>query len=116
MHYFAFIAVVPGSERTLLKPGEVASMLAVSRTWVYEAAQRGRIPAIRVGGPDGPLRFVAEDLERWLAEARGKWLPGQSATATEMTPRHGQAPDVARAIASSVAIAPAARIRRSRWP
>jgi excisionase family DNA binding protein len=49
----------------LLKPTEVADRLAFSRAWVYDAAKGGRIPAIRVGGEDGPLRFVAEDLDRW---------------------------------------------------
>ena len=44
--------------------------LAVSRTWVYESAKSGRIPSIRIGGPDGPLRFIPEDLDRWLQEAR----------------------------------------------
>jgi excisionase family DNA binding protein len=47
----------------LLKPTEVAKRLAVSRTWVYDAAKAGRIPAVRIGGDDGPLRFVAEDVD-----------------------------------------------------
>ena len=66
----------------LLKPTEVAERLAVSRTWVYDAAKVGRIPAVRIGGDDGPLRFVAEDLERWLDEARRDWLPGRSTGTT----------------------------------
>ncbi|MBV9418107.1 MAG: helix-turn-helix domain-containing protein [Solirubrobacterales bacterium] len=41
-----------------LKPNDVARQLAVSRAWVYEAARTGRIPSVRIGGPDGPLRFV----------------------------------------------------------
>lgn len=60
----------------LLKPNDVARRLAVSRAWVYDAAKLGRIPSVRIGGPDGPLRFVPEDIERWLAEARAGWLPG----------------------------------------
>jgi excisionase family DNA binding protein len=59
----------------LLRPNDVARLLSVSRAWVYEAARTGRIPSFRLGGEDGPLRFVAEDIERWLAEARGGWLP-----------------------------------------
>jgi excisionase family DNA binding protein len=58
----------------LLRPNDVARLLSVSRAWVYEAARTGRIPSFRLGGEDGPLRFVAEDIERWLAEARGGWL------------------------------------------
>jgi excisionase family DNA binding protein len=60
----------------LLKPNDLAARLAVSRAWVYEAAKLGRIPSVRIGGPDGPLRFLSEDIERWLAEARAGWLPG----------------------------------------
>jgi excisionase family DNA binding protein len=46
----------------LLRPGEVAVMLGVSRSWLYEAAKDGRVPCVRLGGPDGPLRFVARPL------------------------------------------------------
>jgi excisionase family DNA binding protein len=60
----------------LLKPNDVARRLAVSRAWVYDAAKSGRIPSVRIGGPGGPLRFVPEDIERWLAEARAGSLPG----------------------------------------
>ena len=59
----------------LLKPNDVAQKLAVSRAWVYEAARTGRIPSVRIGGEDGPLRFVPEDIDAWLAEARASWLP-----------------------------------------
>lgn len=58
----------------LLKPNDVAKRLAVSRAWVYEAARTGRIPSVRIGGEDGPLRFIPEDLDEWLAEARASWL------------------------------------------
>ena len=66
----------------LLKPGSVADMLGVSRSWVYAAAADGRIPSLRLGGPEGPLRFVAADIEEWLAAARAAWRPGQSTTET----------------------------------
>lgn len=62
----------------LLRPWDVARRLGVSRTWLYQAAKDGRIPAVRVGGPTGPLRFVEEDLDRWLAQARAAWRPGTS--------------------------------------
>lgn len=65
-------------EEELLKPVDVCRLLAVSRTWVYAAAAEGRIPAIRLGGPEGPLRFVRADVERWLQEARAEWTPGRS--------------------------------------
>ena len=66
----------------LLKPAEVAVRLGVSRTWLYDATKAGRIPSIRIGGADGPLRFVAEDIEQWLEEARSAWLTGRSPVAT----------------------------------
>jgi excisionase family DNA binding protein len=61
----------------LLKPADVAAKLGVSRTWLYDAAREGRVPSVRIGGRDGPLRFVPEDLQQWLDEARAQWTPGQ---------------------------------------
>jgi excisionase family DNA binding protein len=66
----------------LLKPTEVARMLGVSRTWLYDAAKDGRIPSVRLGGPDGPVRFVEEDIEQWLDRARRAWRPGESGAQT----------------------------------
>ncbi len=66
---------------TLLRPNDVARLFAVSRAWVYEAARTGRIPSVRLGSDDGPLRFVASDLEQWLAEARASWRPGRASRA-----------------------------------
>jgi excisionase family DNA binding protein len=69
-------------ETELLKPSEIASFLGVSRSWVYAAAKAGRIPCVRLGGRDGPLRFVPRDVERWLENARRTWLPGDSLART----------------------------------
>jgi excisionase family DNA binding protein len=66
----------------LLRPTEVARLLGVSRTWLYDAAKTGRVPSLRIGGPNGPLRFVPADLERWLDQARAAWRPGDSSAAT----------------------------------
>lgn len=66
----------------LIRPADLARDLCVSRTWVYEAASTGRIPSIRIGGEDGPLRFVPEDVERWLEEARSAWRPGRRSAPT----------------------------------
>ena len=63
---------------TLLKPTDVAAQLGVSRSWLYEAAKSGRIPSIRIGREDGPLRFVPEDIQNWLDDARANWTPGRS--------------------------------------
>jgi len=45
-------------------------MLGVSRSWLYEAAKCGRIPCIRLGDNEGPLRFRLEELEAWVARSR----------------------------------------------
>jgi excisionase family DNA binding protein len=66
----------------LLRPMEVAQMLGVSRSWLYGAAKDGRIPCVRLGGPDGPLRFVERDLLEWLERARASWRPGESSATT----------------------------------
>ena len=63
----------------LLKPSEVAVRLGVSRSWVYAAAADGRLPSIRLGGTDGPLRFVPEDLDAWIETARGAGEPATPA-------------------------------------
>jgi excisionase family DNA binding protein len=62
----------------LMRPGEVAGMLGVSRSWLYEAAKDGRIPCVRLGGPDGPVRFIRSELVDWLEHARAGWRPGDS--------------------------------------
>jgi excisionase family DNA binding protein len=62
----------------LLRPHEVCQMLGVSRSWLYQAAADGRIPHVRLGSSDGPIRFVATDIEQWLENARRQWRPGRS--------------------------------------
>ncbi len=61
----------------LLRPADISRRLSVSRSWVYDAAADGRLPSIRLGGADGPLRFVAEDVDAWLDEQRRTWTPGR---------------------------------------
>ena len=71
-----------GTMLPLMKPSDLARELGVSRAWVYEGAKAGRIPSVRIGGQAGPLRFIPEDIEEWLAEARGAWRPGRSSVPT----------------------------------
>ena len=88
----------------LLRPNDIARMLGVSRAWVYDAARTGRIPSVRLGGQDGPLRFVAEDIEGWLAETRARWLPGRDGRGSDGAPneRREQAADHAGGAAAQV--------------
>jgi excisionase family DNA binding protein len=58
----------------LIRPAVLAASLGVSRTWLYEAAKNGRIPSIRIGGEEGPLRFVPADIAQWIDEARAQWV------------------------------------------
>ena len=63
------------SDTYLLKPAEVVQLLGVSRSWLYEASKSGRIPCIRLGGADGPVRFEARELQEWLEQSRATVKP-----------------------------------------
>jgi excisionase family DNA binding protein len=49
----------------LLRPEEAARLLAVKRSWIYEAVRAGRLPCLRVGRH---IRFTLGMLEGWLGE------------------------------------------------
>ena len=66
----------------LLRPSDLMQRLGVSRSWLYQAAKDGRIPSVRLGGPDGPLRFDPDDIAAWLERAREGWEPRDTAAAT----------------------------------
>ena len=70
------------SRAELLKPADVCAQLKVSRAWLYRAAADGRIPSLRLGGPDGPVRFEPQEIAAWLKSSRAAWRPGDSSTAT----------------------------------
>jgi excisionase family DNA binding protein len=79
-------------DQDLLKPSDLAHRLGVSRSWLYDAAKAGRIPSIRIGGEDGPLRFVPEDVDRWIDEARAAAPPGKPTVGTSNTPARPKRP------------------------
>ena len=54
----------------LLKPTQIAERWGVSRSWVYRAAEEGRIPHLRLGGARGPLRFSPSAISRFEEQAR----------------------------------------------
>jgi excisionase family DNA binding protein len=69
----------------LMKPAEVAQLLGMSLSWVKSAAADGRLPCIRIPGPEGStaaLRFDRDELETWIARARSAWRPGDSTATT----------------------------------
>jgi excisionase family DNA binding protein len=47
----------------LLRPDQVASLLSVKTSWVYEAVRAGTLPCIRIGRH---IRFTHAMLEEWL--------------------------------------------------
>src|SRR4051794_22227578 len=62
----------PTSEaHRLWDPADVASFLRVSRSWVYQKAEAGLLPVIRMPG-SALLRF---DPDTMRAYARGEWQP-----------------------------------------
>jgi len=49
----------------LLKPAETAAWLRISKTYLYEMARAGRIPAVRVGYA---WRFDADQVKAWMQQ------------------------------------------------
>lgn len=51
----------------LLRPDQVAVLLSVRRSWVYDAVKNGKLPCLRVGRH---IRFTRPMIEAWLADQR----------------------------------------------
>lgn len=49
---------------------EVADMLALPKSTVYELARRGEMPCARLGRT---VRFLRDDIEQRLRGGRGSW-------------------------------------------
>lgn len=90
---------------TLLRPCDVVKMLGVSRSWLYDAARSGRIPCVRLGGDDGPVRFRPDEVEAWLEASR--LVPAVTATRRSMA-ADGQHPTQRRRSAYPGRAVPAA--------
>ncbi|WP_287154766.1 helix-turn-helix domain-containing protein [Candidatus Solincola tengchongensis] len=54
---------------TVLTANEVARLLRLAPSTVYEMARRGDLPSVRIG--NRVVRFVAEDIERLIKECVG---------------------------------------------
>ena len=61
------VVTEPTLSEPLLTPAEAAALLAVRRSWVYDATRHGELPCVRVGRH---LRFLRSDLERWVSARR----------------------------------------------
>jgi excisionase family DNA binding protein len=70
-------AIGDGGERlisgSLLSAGEVAEMLGVPVSWVYEQSRRGRIPTVTLGRY---RRYRRGSIEAWLEELEGASTAG----------------------------------------
>src|SRR3954454_16574888 len=76
-------------DTSLLTPSEVALRLGVSRSWLYAAAKQGRVPCVRLGGDDGPVRFLESELAAWLLRSRPERSPGgRSSDNTSRAPKN----------------------------
>jgi predicted DNA-binding transcriptional regulator AlpA len=62
----------------LVTASVVARWLGVSQSWVYMKADAGVLPHRRLGGDDGPVRFVPMEIRDWLEHQRRGWLPGRN--------------------------------------
>ena len=55
----------PNDNARLLTADDVAELLGVPKTWVYEASRRGRIPTVTLGRY---RRYRRDAIEHWLRE------------------------------------------------
>lgn len=58
---------IPAKPEPLVTVAEVARLLGVPRSFVYEKAAKGQIPCYRAGRY---LRFRVSEIERWLRTSR----------------------------------------------
>ena len=65
------IATTHPPNTSLLTAAEVADLLGVPASWVYEQARRGRIPTVPLGRY---RRFRRAAVEAWIAELERRTL------------------------------------------
>lgn len=59
----------PNKSEPFITVAEIARLLGVPRSFIYERTARGDIPCYRVGRL---LRFRVSEVERWLTESASK--------------------------------------------
>ena len=60
----------------LLDADQVAEMLGVPKSWVYEQSRKGLIPTVELGRY---RRFRREAIEEWIAERENGGANGEAA-------------------------------------
>jgi excisionase family DNA binding protein len=63
------------SNGSLMTAAEVADLLGVPPSWVYEQSRRGRIPTVTLGRY---RRYRREAIETWLEELEGHTPDGRA--------------------------------------
>ena len=58
-----------GMSGPLLTAAEVADLLGVPKSWVYEQSRKGSIPTVTLGRY---RRYRAEAISRWIEELEGE--------------------------------------------
>lgn len=61
-----------GSGQALYNPAELAALLQISQSAVYDFARRGILPSVRIGRA---VRFRPDAIDRWLAERETEGQP-----------------------------------------
>jgi excisionase family DNA binding protein len=64
-------------DKLLLRPPEVAEVLGIGRSRVYELLAQGALPLVRVGRS---IRVPTVELRRWVEDEIRKCRPGSSPT------------------------------------
>jgi excisionase family DNA binding protein len=57
-----------GDQLELLTPDELAGLLKVKVSWIYDQVEAGRLPVLRL---NRRLRFRRDDVQTFLLEALG---------------------------------------------
>jgi len=68
-------------DKLLLRPPEVAEVLGIGRSKVYELLAQGALPLVRVGRS---IRVSAVELRRWVEDETRKGQPGSAPTRGEI--------------------------------
>ena len=61
-------------ENEILTLDDLADYLKAGKRTVYRLAQKGEIPAFKLGGT---WRFRRSELDRWIADSISKMNPGE---------------------------------------
>lgn len=63
----------------LWTPAQVAEFLNLSRSWVYQRAEDGTLPCLRIGGA---LRFEPEAIREWVRKKAAESAPARLASSS----------------------------------